>query len=189
MASTRRHGSSLLGFAAGVASVLVCLHLLEAAFVPSPQAAPASAPQFNPAVAASAALPVLTMLAEDAEAKYGDSRRWSAILVPLTTLVVPAVVFGSFVLYSFSDDAFYQLIPGSKKSQAITAAWREHPYFKDIKDPLNGLINRDDYEQGLEEAWEKVKPKGSTVTAQEKIKELSEQNAPHFWQNRLGTSA
>merc|ERR1719464_1725332 len=116
------------------------------------------------------------MLAGDAEAKNGDARKWSSVLVPLTTLVFPGVVFGTFVLYSFSDDAFYQLIPGSKKSQEITAAWREHPYFKDIKDPLNGLISRDDYEQGLEEAWEKVKPAGSTVTAKEKLKELSTQN-------------
>uniref|UniRef100_A0A7S1LE06 Uncharacterized protein n=1 Tax=Alexandrium catenella TaxID=2925 RepID=A0A7S1LE06_ALECA len=162
-------------------------------FIPGPATAPvrrvAPAAHINPVVAASAALPALTMLAQDAEAKYGDSRRWSAVLVPLTTLVFPAVLFGSFLLYSFSEDAFYQLIPGSRKSQEITAAWREHPYFKDIKDPLNGLINRDDYEQGLEEAWEKVKPAGSTVTAKEKLQELAKQNNPHFWQNKLGTSA
>ena len=30
--------------------------------------------------AASAALPALTMLAEDAEAKYGDNRKWSGTL-------------------------------------------------------------------------------------------------------------
>mmetsp|Transcript_51268 Transcript_51268/g.153276 ORF Transcript_51268/g.153276 Transcript_51268/m.153276 type:complete len:189 (+) Transcript_51268:106-672(+) len=175
------------------AAACCCLRLLSTmCFVPGPSAAPAppsTSAHFSPAVAVSAALPALTMLAEDAEAKYGDSRRWSAILVPLTTLVIPAVVFGSFVLYSFSEDAFYQLIPGSKKSQEISNAWREHPYFKDLKDPLAGLINRDDYEQGLEEAWEKVKPAGSTVTAKERMKELSEQNAPNFWQNRLGMSA
>ena len=64
-----------------------------------------------PAKAASAALPVLTMLAQDAEAAYGDNRKWhldevgivgcwslrSAVLVPLTTLVFPMVAFGSFV--------------------------------------------------------------------------------------------
>ena len=53
----------------------------------SPERLPkASLDSFNPAVAASAALPALTMLAEDAEAKYGDNRKWSAVLVPLTTL-------------------------------------------------------------------------------------------------------
>mmetsp|Transcript_34596 Transcript_34596/g.107449 ORF Transcript_34596/g.107449 Transcript_34596/m.107449 type:complete len:189 (+) Transcript_34596:56-622(+) len=176
-----------------LAACLCCLRLLGAVvFLPGPSTAPpprAMTAHFSPAVAASAVLPALTLLADDAEAKYGDSRRWSAILVPLTTLVLPAIVFGSFVLYSFSEDAFWQSIPGSRKSQEVAAAWREHPYFKDIKDPLNGLISRDDYEQGLEEAWEKVKPAGSTVTAKEKMKELSEQNAPHFWQNNLGGSA
>eukprot|EP00421_Protoceratium_reticulatum_P019889 CAMPEP_0168393748 /NCGR_PEP_ID=MMETSP0228-20121227/19178_1 /TAXON_ID=133427 /ORGANISM="Protoceratium reticulatum, Strain CCCM 535 (=CCMP 1889)" /LENGTH=96 /DNA_ID=CAMNT_0008407139 /DNA_START=51 /DNA_END=338 /DNA_ORIENTATION=- len=69
-------------------------------FVSSPAAArlAPSQPTFSPAVAASAALPVLTVLAEDAEAKYGDARKWSSVLVPLTTLVFPAVLFGSFVL-------------------------------------------------------------------------------------------
>eukprot|EP00418_Pyrodinium_bahamense_P024737 CAMPEP_0179133212 /NCGR_PEP_ID=MMETSP0796-20121207/63340_1 /TAXON_ID=73915 /ORGANISM="Pyrodinium bahamense, Strain pbaha01" /LENGTH=163 /DNA_ID=CAMNT_0020832169 /DNA_START=124 /DNA_END=615 /DNA_ORIENTATION=- len=160
-------------------------------FVPSPEVArvPARAATFSPAVAASTALPVLTLLAEDAEAKYGDARKWSAILVPLTTLVLPAVVAGSFVLYSFSEDAFYRLIPGSKKSEEQAAAWREHYLFANIEDPMDGFINKDDYEQGLEEAWEKAKPAGSTVTAKEKLKELSEQNAPHFWRNKIGSSA
>eukprot|EP00416_Gambierdiscus_australes_P021050 CAMPEP_0171056902 /NCGR_PEP_ID=MMETSP0766_2-20121228/1414_1 /TAXON_ID=439317 /ORGANISM="Gambierdiscus australes, Strain CAWD 149" /LENGTH=54 /DNA_ID=CAMNT_0011511907 /DNA_START=1 /DNA_END=165 /DNA_ORIENTATION=+ len=54
---------------------------------------------------------------------------------------------------------------------------------------MDGLINKDDFEQGLEEAWEKAKPAGSTVTAKEKLKELSEQSAPHFWQNKVSTSA
>ena len=140
-------------------------------------------------VAASAALPVLTVLAEDAEAKYGDARKWSVVLVPLTTLVFPAVLFGSFVLYSFSDDAFYQLIPGSKKSEEKVAAWREHPLFANIKDPMDGLINKDDFEQGLEEAWEKAKPAGSTITVKDKLKELSTVNAPHFWPNKISKSA
>ena len=62
-------------------------------------------------MAASAALPALTLLAQDAEAAYGDNRKWclgeggaagcwtlrSAVLVPLTTLVFPMVAFGSFV--------------------------------------------------------------------------------------------
>eukprot|EP00418_Pyrodinium_bahamense_P095314 CAMPEP_0179049482 /NCGR_PEP_ID=MMETSP0796-20121207/20234_1 /TAXON_ID=73915 /ORGANISM="Pyrodinium bahamense, Strain pbaha01" /LENGTH=122 /DNA_ID=CAMNT_0020745957 /DNA_START=42 /DNA_END=407 /DNA_ORIENTATION=+ len=121
--ASRRPGQLLLILAAAC----LCLQWLSVAFVPAPEMAPthASAPQFSPAVAASAALPVLTMLAEDAEAKYGDARKWSAILVPLTTLVLPGIVAGSFVLYSFSDDAFYRLIPGSKKSEEQAAAWRE----------------------------------------------------------------
>eukprot|EP00420_Gonyaulax_spinifera_P031054 CAMPEP_0197888484 /NCGR_PEP_ID=MMETSP1439-20131203/22013_1 /TAXON_ID=66791 /ORGANISM="Gonyaulax spinifera, Strain CCMP409" /LENGTH=104 /DNA_ID=CAMNT_0043508397 /DNA_START=77 /DNA_END=388 /DNA_ORIENTATION=- len=104
MPSTRRPGRLLLGAAAAG----VCLRSLGGSgFVPPPQAPPEPlAMQFSPAVAASAALPALTMLAEDAEAKYGDARKWSSVLVPLTTLVFPAVLFGSFVLYSFSEDAF-----------------------------------------------------------------------------------
>eukprot|EP00420_Gonyaulax_spinifera_P033821 CAMPEP_0197871164 /NCGR_PEP_ID=MMETSP1439-20131203/1665_1 /TAXON_ID=66791 /ORGANISM="Gonyaulax spinifera, Strain CCMP409" /LENGTH=189 /DNA_ID=CAMNT_0043490095 /DNA_START=67 /DNA_END=636 /DNA_ORIENTATION=- len=189
MAIARRPGRLLLGAAAAG----VCLQSLRGlCFVPPPQAAtqaPAAAVEFNPMVATSAALPVLTMLAEDAEAKYGDARKWSSVLVPLTTLVFPAVLFGSFVLYSFSEDAFYQLIPGSKKSEEKVAAWREHPVFANIKDPMDGLVNKYDFDQGLEEAWEKAKPKGSTVTAKEKLKELSMLNAPHYWQNKIVKSA
>ena len=114
--------------------------------------------QFNPTVAVAAALPALTYLAEDAEAKYGDSRRWSAMLVPLTTLIFPAVLFGSFVIYAFSEDAFWQMIPGSKKSEEAQARWREHPMFANMEDPMNGLIDKDDFEKGLAEAWEKAKP-------------------------------
>eukprot|EP00420_Gonyaulax_spinifera_P034971 CAMPEP_0197888896 /NCGR_PEP_ID=MMETSP1439-20131203/22484_1 /TAXON_ID=66791 /ORGANISM="Gonyaulax spinifera, Strain CCMP409" /LENGTH=109 /DNA_ID=CAMNT_0043508827 /DNA_START=57 /DNA_END=382 /DNA_ORIENTATION=+ len=109
MANAGRPGRLLLAVALSVA----CLQLLGGvAFVPSPQAAPeppVGAAHFNTAVAASAALPTLTLLAGDAEATYGDARKWSSVLVPLTTLVFPAVLFGSFVLYSFSEDAFYQL--------------------------------------------------------------------------------
>eukprot|EP00435_Cladocopium_sp_Y103_P013962 s1900_g3.t1 len=77
---------------------------LRCCFLASPDKLPKakSGIDFNPAVAASAALPALTMLAEDAEAKYGDNRK-SAVLVPLTTLVFPMVGFGSFVLYSFQE--------------------------------------------------------------------------------------
>mmetsp|Transcript_19761 Transcript_19761/g.44966 ORF Transcript_19761/g.44966 Transcript_19761/m.44966 type:complete len:190 (-) Transcript_19761:92-661(-) len=189
MANAGRPGRLLLA----IAAVAFTLQLLGGVvFVPSPQAAPeppAAAAVFNPMVAASAALPAMTVLADDAEAKYGDARKWSSVLVPLTTLVFPAVLFGSFVLYSFSEDAFYQLIPGSKKSQEKVAAWREHPVFANIKDPMDGLINKDDFELGLEEAWEKAKPKGSTVTAKEKLKELSTLNAPHYWQNKIVKSA
>eukprot|EP00438_Fugacium_kawagutii_P016289 Skav201203 [mRNA] locus=scaffold633:609475:612369:- [translate_table: standard] len=51
---------------------------LRYCFLASPDKLPKakSGIDFNPAVAASAALPALTMLAEDAEAKYGDNRKW-----------------------------------------------------------------------------------------------------------------
>jgi len=45
---------------------------------------------------------------------------------------------------------------------------------------MAGLLNPDDYEKGLEEAWEKAKPAGSTVTVKDKLKELSTQNNPHY---------
>ena len=35
------------------------------------------------------------------------------------------------------------------------------------EDPMFGLLNPDDYEKGLEEAWERAKPAGSTVTVKE----------------------
>eukprot|EP00435_Cladocopium_sp_Y103_P018997 s1900_g4.t1 len=105
-------------------------------FLSSPEKLPKakSGIDFNPAVAASAALPALTMLAEDAEAKYGDNRKWSAVLVPLTTLVFPMVGFGSFVLYSFQEDAFWRLVPGTKRAKEAEEAWREHPLFANAKD-------------------------------------------------------
>eukprot|EP00420_Gonyaulax_spinifera_P004729 CAMPEP_0197922100 /NCGR_PEP_ID=MMETSP1439-20131203/91775_1 /TAXON_ID=66791 /ORGANISM="Gonyaulax spinifera, Strain CCMP409" /LENGTH=87 /DNA_ID=CAMNT_0043544389 /DNA_START=56 /DNA_END=316 /DNA_ORIENTATION=- len=87
MANTGRPGRLLL---AGV-SAAACMRLLTGTdFVPSPHAAPEPpvvAAPFNPSVVASAALPALTFLADDAEAKYGDARKWSSVLVPLTTLV------------------------------------------------------------------------------------------------------
>ncbi|CAK9013352.1 unnamed protein product [Durusdinium trenchii] len=157
---------------------------LRYCFLASPEQLPKakSGVDFNPAVAASAALPALTMLAEDAEAKYGDNRKWSAVLVPLTTLVFPITAFGVFVLYSFTEDAFWRspANPGTPKAKAAEKAWREHPLFADIKDPMFGLLNPDDYEKGLEEAWERAKPAGSTVTVKEKLAKLSKQNAPHW---------
>ena len=56
------------------------------------------------------------------------------------------------------------------------------------KDPLDGLINPDDYEKGLEEAWERAKPAGSTVTVKDKLKQLSKQNNPH-WESWRAMSA
>ncbi|CAK9013547.1 Uncharacterized protein SCF082_LOCUS11978 [Durusdinium trenchii] len=171
------------------AAVLVGLRYC---FVPSSSDLPKArnGVDFNPAVAASAALPVLTMLAEDAEAKYGDNRKWSAVLVPLTTLVFPITAFGVFVLYSFTEDAFWRspANPGTPKAKAAEKAWREHPLFADIKDPMFGLLNPDDYEKGLEEAWERAKPAGSTVTVKEKLAKLSKQNAPHWVRGPNGES-
>eukprot|EP00416_Gambierdiscus_australes_P027139 CAMPEP_0171065812 /NCGR_PEP_ID=MMETSP0766_2-20121228/7064_1 /TAXON_ID=439317 /ORGANISM="Gambierdiscus australes, Strain CAWD 149" /LENGTH=84 /DNA_ID=CAMNT_0011521945 /DNA_START=61 /DNA_END=312 /DNA_ORIENTATION=+ len=84
MASTRRPARLLLVAAAACGC---CRWLAASLFVPAPGAASPSsaAQQFSPAVALSAALPAMTILADDAEAKYGDARKWSAILVPLTT--------------------------------------------------------------------------------------------------------
>ncbi|CAJ1448637.1 unnamed protein product [Effrenium voratum] len=161
---------------------------LRCCFVPSPAQAPKRTGDFNAALAVSAALPTLTMLAEDAEAKYGDNRKWSAVLVPLTTLVFPAVAMGSFVLYSFQEDAFWRLVPGTKRAAEAEKAWREHPLFKDSKDPMFGLLNPDDYEKGLEEAWERAKPAGSTVTVKEKLQKLSKQDSPH-WESWRSLSA
>ncbi|CAE7041353.1 ACTR6 [Symbiodinium sp. CCMP2592] len=70
---------------------------------------------------------------------------------------------GMFVLYSFQEDAFWRIVPGTKRARELDEAWREHPLFANSKDPLDGLINPDDYEKGLEEAWERAKPAGSTV--------------------------
>ncbi|CAE7342499.1 unnamed protein product [Symbiodinium sp. KB8] len=178
-----RPGRLLLALGAAL-----CLSL-RYCFVPSPGQAPkAQTSEFNPAVAASAALPALTMLAEDAEAKYGDQRKFAAVLVPLTTLVFPAVAMGMFVLYSFQEDAFWRIVPGTKRARELDEAWREHPLFANSKDPLDGLINPDDYEKGLEEAWERAKPAGSTVTVKDKLKQLSKQNNPH-WESWRAMSA
>ena len=35
-------------------------------------------------------------------------------------------------------------------------------------------------EKGLEEAWERAKPAGSTVTVKDKLKQMSKQNNPHW---------
>ena len=62
------------------------------------------------------------MLAQDAEAKYGDQRKFAAVLVPLTTLVFPAVAMGMFVLYSFQEDAFWRIVPGTKRARELDEA-------------------------------------------------------------------
>jgi len=179
----------LIAAVAAAASV-ACLRLIALpGFVPAakmlPQVSPVARPGFNPAVAASAAVPVL-LLAEDAHARYGDSvRKWSSVMVPLTTLILPAIVFSSFTIWSFTDDFAWQFSPNSKKGQAIARMWRKHPNFAGIKDPMNGLIYKDDFEEGLREAWEKSKPKASTITVDDKLKELSTQNNPHWYRNKI----
>ena len=138
-----RPGRLLVVVAAALLGLRYC-------FVAGPAEQPkARSSDFNPTVAASAALPALTMLAEDAEAKYGDQRKFAAVLVPLTTLVFPAVAMGMFVLYSFQEDAFWRLVPGTKRARELEEAWKEHPLFANSQDPLDGLINPDDYEAQL----------------------------------------
>jgi len=124
------------------------------------------------------------MLAEDAEAKYGDYRRWSSVLVPLTTLVFPAVLFGTITLWLFSEDAFFQLIPGSKESERRRKLW-EGSTMGSKMEPMDGLVNPDDYQKGLEEAWERAKPKGSTVTVKDKFEQLSKHDNPFWYRNKL----
>mmetsp|Transcript_43472 Transcript_43472/g.97914 ORF Transcript_43472/g.97914 Transcript_43472/m.97914 type:complete len:191 (+) Transcript_43472:90-662(+) len=161
-------------------------------FVPAPGHADVAPRDVSMALAASAALPTLTSLAGSAEAAYGDGpKKWGAVLLPLTIFGVGITAMGTFVLYTFSEDFFWAFVPGSKRSMELEKKKKEmaekypslvvqHP-----SDPLEGLVNRADYEKGLEEAWDKVKPKGSTVTVENKLKELSTQNNPHYWRNAI----
>merc|ERR1712032_1764492 len=86
--------------------------------------------------------------------------------------------FAAFTLYVFSDDFAWQQNPMSKKAIKQQKMFENHPLFKGMKDPFDGPVNKDDFEKGLEEAWEKAKPKDSTVTVQDKLKTLSTQNTP-----------
>merc|ERR1719499_972001 len=119
MAVLRRSRSSLPCILASAA----CLLLAGKAFISTPTATPKTS--FNPTLAVSTALPMLTMLADDAEAKYGDSRRWSAVLVPLTTLVLPGVVAGTFILWVFSEDSWWQGNPDSKRYKEEVQRWKD----------------------------------------------------------------
>eukprot|EP00448_Togula_jolla_P015794 CAMPEP_0170592908 /NCGR_PEP_ID=MMETSP0224-20130122/13168_1 /TAXON_ID=285029 /ORGANISM="Togula jolla, Strain CCCM 725" /LENGTH=98 /DNA_ID=CAMNT_0010916831 /DNA_START=42 /DNA_END=335 /DNA_ORIENTATION=+ len=98
MASAHRSGRALLLLGCA------CFLLLGPSFVP-PAEAPKAA-QFDAGLAATAALPALTLMAGDANAAYGDARAWHSTLLPLTTLVVPGVGFGLFVLYIFDENAW-----------------------------------------------------------------------------------
>mmetsp|Transcript_43473 Transcript_43473/g.97915 ORF Transcript_43473/g.97915 Transcript_43473/m.97915 type:complete len:191 (+) Transcript_43473:78-650(+) len=172
--------------------VLGCAVMSPSSFVSAPGHVEATPKDLNMALAASAALPTLTALAGSAEAAYGDGpKKWGAVLLPLTIFGVGITAMGTFVLYTFSEDFFWAFVPGSKRSMELEKKKKEmaekypslvvqHP-----SDPLEGLVNRADYEKGLEEAWDKVKPKGSTVTVENKLKELSTQNNPHYWRNAI----
>merc|ERR1740138_155642 len=157
-------------------------------FLPAPKAEAqrshaATAGRFNPAVAVSAAVPVF-MAAAEAEAKYGDGpRKWGVVMVPLVGLVIPAVVAASWTIYSFDDDFVWQLVPGSKKAMLKRLEWKKHPVFGNFE-PDAGMLNMDDFQDGLEEAWERAKPPGSTVTVSDKLKDLATQNAPHCLENK-----
>ncbi|CAK0794760.1 unnamed protein product [Prorocentrum cordatum] len=176
----RRPGRALLAVAAAASAAWA----VRTTFVPSPQASRAMG-ELRPVLAVSAALPALTLLAEDAEAKYGDQRKWHSVLVPLTTLIVPGIAFAAFLLYTFSDDFAWQLNPNAPKNIEKQAQYDMVPAWKNRSDPFRGLLNKDDFEKGLEEAWEKAKPAGSTVTVKQKLAEMSTQNNPHFMENKL----
>merc|ERR1712176_600570 len=120
------------------------------------------------------------MLSSEAEAVYGvDSKKWNAILVPLMTLVLGGVIMATFTLYVHREEAFYNIRPKSTYGKHISDAWRSHPVFANIKDPMNGMMDMDDFNRGLEAAWDKAKPAGSKITVKDKLKELSEQDSPH----------
>merc|ERR1719373_1149769 len=150
------------------------------AFAPAPQHLPARhSGNFNLGAAAVAALPVV-MLSSEAEAAYGvEMKRWNAILMPLMTLVLGGVLMATFTLYVHREEAFFQLRPKNAWGKYITDAWRAHPVFANIKDPFNGMSDMDDFNRGLEAAWDKSKPAGSKITVKDKLKELSEQSNPH----------
>merc|ERR1711879_212749 len=97
--------------------------------------------------------------------------------------VLIGVLSTAFTLYSFEEEAFFQLVPKNKSRKWMTDAWRAHPVFKNIKDPMNGLLDKDNFDRGLEAAWDKQKPAGSKITVKDKLKELSEQDAPHSLTN------
>ena len=105
-------------------------------------------------------------------------------MVPLTTLVLPGIVAGTFTLWVFSDDCWWQRNPQSKKYQEDVRRWKEFAITSNAKDPFDGLINRDDFEQGFVEAWEKAKPAGCKIDAKEKLRQLEKQNNPHWRPNR-----
>lgn len=152
------------------------------------------------ALAGAAALPILgAMEAAEAEVRgkpsstgpipFGEAvtggglldhtRSWSIVLVPMTTLVMPGIGMGLFVFYIYSDDFFYRTIPNHPKNVEAKKAWKRLPGFADYDEPMNGFVDREDWESGLVAAWEKMKPKGSKLDAKQYLKKLATQNNPH----------
>mmetsp|Transcript_83686 Transcript_83686/g.148043 ORF Transcript_83686/g.148043 Transcript_83686/m.148043 type:complete len:195 (-) Transcript_83686:243-827(-) len=171
-----RPGRVLLVVAAAVLGLRCC-------FVPSPESRPKVQVGIN---AATAALPWMLM-AQEAQAKYdpildqdGNQAKWGAIMVPLFTLVLPAAVMGGFTLYFLSDEFLWQDRPETERYMAYQDAMEDIPMMKGRKETFYGMVNMDDYEKGLHEAWEAAKPPGSTVTVKDKMKEMSTMNAPLF---------
>ena len=71
----------------------------------------------------------------------------------------------------FWDAHFGTPIPGFVQNRPPSLA---RPLARSLEDPMFGLLNPDDYEKGLEEAWERAKPAGSTVT----VKEMTRVDSP-----------
>jgi hypothetical protein len=110
---------------------------------------------------------------------------WSAILVPLVGLVFPFVTMGVWTLYAYSDEFFYTGIPNHPKLVEKRKAWKRLPMFANYDDPLKGFVDMEDWEAGLVEAWEKIKPKGSILDAKKKLADMKQQNAPHAVYNKV----
>merc|ERR1712141_309109 len=87
-------------------------------------------------------------------------------------------------LWVFSDDCWWQRNPDSKKFKERARRWKEFVITSNAKDPFDGLVNKDDFEQGFVEAWEKAKPAGCKIDAKEKLRQLEKQNNPHWRPNR-----
>jgi len=126
-------------------------------------------------------------MAQEAQAAFdpererdGSPEKWGSILVPLTGLVIPAITFAWFTLYFLSDEFYWQIRPETERYMRYEDAWEQVPWYKGRKEPMYGMINMDDYEKGLSEAWEAAKPPGSTLTVKDKLKDMSTQNAPTF---------
>jgi len=120
---------------------------------------------------------------------------WSNILVPLTGLVFPFVTMGVFTLASYSDEFFYtRLANNHPKFIEKNKAWKRLPMFANYDDPMKGFVDMEDWEAGLVQAWDKVKPKGTLLDAKKKLAEMKVQNAPHaafnkVWNNGPGNGS
>jgi len=165
------------------AALGLCTYFSCQLFV-SPPKPPAQDNERQLAMAAAAALPVLGT-ATPAHAAWDHVLVWGAILVPLTGLVFPFVAMGVWTLYAYSDEFFYTGIPNHPKLIEKKKAWKRLPMFANYDDPLKGFVDMEDWEAGLVEAWEKVKPKGTILDAKKKLAEMKTQNAPHAVYNKV----